>query len=78
MHGGTSRGPITVQGLEDSRGARWIHGYYSSEARLARRQDRGNVEEQLLRLIGAVNQFLAQDHLTLLVEIHVNSLALTP
>src|ERR1051326_5995078 len=61
MHGGTSRGPITAQGLEKSRRARWVHGYYSSEARLARLRDRGDFEEQM-QLTGALNQFLAQNH----------------
>jgi hypothetical protein len=37
MHGGLSTGPRTPEGLERSRRARWKHGYFSREAREARR-----------------------------------------
>jgi hypothetical protein len=33
MHGGTSTGPKTPQGLERSRRANWKHGQYSAEAK---------------------------------------------
>jgi len=33
MHGGTSTGPRTPEGLERSRRARWKHGAYSREVR---------------------------------------------
>jgi hypothetical protein len=36
MHGGLSTGPRTVESLERSRRARWIHVRYSREAREAR------------------------------------------
>lgn len=42
MHGGTSTGPRTSEGIERSRRARWKHGAYSCETRAmlanARRQ----------------------------------------
>jgi hypothetical protein len=33
MHGGLSTGPRTLEGLEGSRKARWVHGLYSFETR---------------------------------------------
>jgi hypothetical protein len=33
MHGGTSTGPKTIEGLKRSRRARWKHGLYSREVR---------------------------------------------
>jgi hypothetical protein len=36
MHGGSSTGPRTPEGLERSRRAGWRHGYYSAEAKAAR------------------------------------------
>ena len=32
MHGGTSTGPRTAEGLARSRRARWKHGLYSADA----------------------------------------------
>src|SRR5215204_7542738 len=40
MHGGTSTGPRTPEGLKRSRKARWKHGYYSAEAKAARSEAR--------------------------------------
>jgi len=40
VHGGTSTGPRTPEGLERSRKARWQHGFYSAEAREQRRKAR--------------------------------------
>ena len=40
MHGGMSTGPRTAEGLERSRRARWRHGYYSAQAKAARREAR--------------------------------------
>ena len=40
MHGGMSTGPRTTGGLERSRKARWVHGYYSREAKADRAQGR--------------------------------------
>lgn len=36
MHGGTSTGPKTLEGLERSKAANLKHGYYSAESRLER------------------------------------------
>ena len=36
MHGGHSTGPRTPEGLEHSRGARWVHGRFSEKTRRAR------------------------------------------
>ena len=44
MHGGSSTGPTTPEGLERSPRARWIHGRYSREAREARAAERGRRE----------------------------------
>ena len=38
MHGGTSTGPRTPEGLERSRKANWKHGGYSAEAIADRRK----------------------------------------
>jgi patatin-like phospholipase/acyl hydrolase len=43
MHGGTSRGPVTAAGLERSRRARWIDGYYSAEQKQQRRAEMAEV-----------------------------------
>ena len=40
MHGGTSTGPRTPEGLERSRKARWIHGWHSRAAREQRANSR--------------------------------------
>jgi hypothetical protein len=40
MHGGLSTGPRTLEGLERSRKARWVHGWYSRDAREYLRADR--------------------------------------
>ena len=40
MHGGMSTGPRTREGLERSRKARWIHGWYSREMRDRRSEGR--------------------------------------
>jgi hypothetical protein len=40
MHGGKSTGPRTPEGLERSRKARWIHGWYSREVRERLRENR--------------------------------------
>src|SRR5215216_517394 len=49
MHGGTSTGPRTPEGLERSRKANWKHGRYSAEARASRRE--AAVAMRLLRQI---------------------------
>jgi hypothetical protein len=36
LHGGKSTGPITCEGLENSRRANWKHGHYSAEAKAER------------------------------------------
>jgi len=40
VHGGLSTGPRTLEGLERSRRSNWKHGYYSAEAKQARREAR--------------------------------------
>jgi hypothetical protein len=40
MHGGPSTGPRTLEGLDRSRKARWVHGLYSREARQQRQEAR--------------------------------------
>src|SRR5215469_3660052 len=37
MHGGTSTGPRTAEGLQRSKHARWKHGFYSAAAKAERR-----------------------------------------
>ena len=44
MHGGTSTGPTSAEGLERCRQARWIHGGYSRGAREEQRRFREVVE----------------------------------
>ncbi len=46
MHGGTSTGPRTREGLERMRAARTKHGFYGSEMRALRRLMRTLHEEQ--------------------------------
>ncbi len=36
FHGGKSTGPITCEGLERSRKARWQHGHFSAQAKAER------------------------------------------
>jgi hypothetical protein len=50
MHGGTSTGPRTAEGLQRSKNARWKHGFYSAEAKAERR-----VFRDLLRNWGTRN-----------------------
>jgi hypothetical protein len=38
LHGGLSTGPRTAEGLNKSRKARYVHGYYSAEAKAQRRE----------------------------------------
>jgi hypothetical protein len=45
MHGGTSTGPRTREGLAHSRRARWKHGLYSAEAKEERRFFRQLVQD---------------------------------
>jgi hypothetical protein len=45
MHGGTSTGPRTPEGLERSRKANWKHGYYSADAIAMRRYIRRLLSE---------------------------------
>ena len=40
MHGGMSTGPRTPEGLERSRKARWVHGFYSRDTRELLTQNR--------------------------------------
>ena len=40
MHGGPSTGPRTPEGLERSRKARWVHGFYSRKMRDQRAEGR--------------------------------------
>ena len=49
MNGGMSTGPQTPAGLERSRKARWIHGWYSRKVRDDRRESR-----RLLRALAAL------------------------
>jgi hypothetical protein len=53
MHGGSSTGPRTVEGLERSRRARWKHGLYSADAKAEARFFRQQVKhtEDLLKRI---------------------------
>jgi len=46
MHGGLSTGPRTREGLERSRKARWIHGFYSREMHEQRAEGR-RLQKQL-------------------------------
>jgi hypothetical protein len=52
MHGGKSTGPRTPEGLERARKSRWKHGFYSGEAKAARRQARESLS--LLRTLLAL------------------------
>ena len=45
MHGGLSTGPRTPEGLERSRKARWIHGWYSQEVREQLRENRQRMKQ---------------------------------
>lgn len=47
MHGGTSTGPRTSQGLERSRRANWKHGRYSAAAKQERLDYRTTLREAL-------------------------------
>ncbi len=47
MHGGTSTGPTTSEGLERSRKANWKHGHYSAYAKAERARARTDL--RLLR-----------------------------
>ena len=40
MHGGSSTGPRTAEGLERSRKARLVHGHYTAEAKAERQEAR--------------------------------------
>ena len=55
LHGGKSTGPRTPEGLERSRRARLVHGYYTAEAKAARAEARRTMRELqlLLREAGA-------------------------
>jgi hypothetical protein len=53
MHGGSSTGPRTQEGLARSRRARWKHGLYSAEAKAEAsffRQHKKKLEDLLKRL----------------------------
>jgi hypothetical protein len=50
LHGGWSRGPVTVGGLERSRRARWTHGQRSREA-IERRREHRKAWRELLALL---------------------------
>jgi hypothetical protein len=54
MHGGTSTGPRTLEGLGRSRRARWKHGLFSAATKAERRLVRQLFEdaENLLKRIG--------------------------
>jgi hypothetical protein len=52
LHGGKSTGPRTPEGLERAREARWKHGFYSAEAKAARREARESLK--LLRTLLAL------------------------
>lgn len=45
MHGGLSTGPRTEAGKAKARRARWLHGYYSEEAKAERREARAEREQ---------------------------------
>ena len=50
LHGGKSTGPRTPEGLERSRRARLVHGYYTAEAKAARAEARRTMRELQLLL----------------------------
>ena len=50
LHGGKSTGPRTPEGLERSRRARFVHGYYTAEAKAARAEARRTMRELQLLL----------------------------
>src|SRR6185503_20738700 len=50
LHGGKSTGPRTPEGLERSRRARFVHGYYTAEAKAARAEARRTMRELQLVL----------------------------
>ena len=51
LHGGKSTGPRTPEGLERSRKARLVHGYYTAEAKASRAEARHTMRvlQSLLR-----------------------------
>ena len=55
MHGGVSTGPLTLEGLERSRRAKWKHGLYSAEAKAEQRLLRDFLRDTL-RLLRNVNR----------------------
>ena len=50
LHGGKSTGPRTPEGLERSRRARLVHGYYTAEAKASRAEARRTMRELQLLL----------------------------
>lgn len=50
MHGAGSTGPLTAAGLERSRRARWVHGWYSAQAKRERREEARAIREQVREL----------------------------
>ncbi len=57
MHGGTSRGPVTAEGLERSRRARWKHGYFSRAEKEHRRAEVQEIRD-LVREMKALIAYL--------------------
>lgn len=45
MHGGSSCGPTSPEGIERCRRANWKHGRYSAEAKAARREQRAELRD---------------------------------
>jgi hypothetical protein len=61
MHGGHSTGPRTPEGLQRSRQARWKHGRYSQEARLARLAERLSRPSTQYERQAAMRRFARED-----------------
>ena len=55
MHGGTTTGPRTAEGLARSKRARWKHGLYSTEALAEQKRVRDLLAQsrELLKLMQA-------------------------
>jgi hypothetical protein len=58
MHGGTAHGPITPEGLARSKKARWVHGFYSAEAKAQRRAEQKELREMIQALRRAASTML--------------------
>lgn len=56
VHGGKSRGPVTAAGLERSRKARWVDGYYSVEQKEQRRAEMAEVRSYIHTLRALIDR----------------------